>query len=230
MMPRKPIPTTTGKVNAQSDESRTGRFAAITGHSIGIIDRLSEMRSHPWPGKSRALGETPNHGRSSRTGLGDRGTVLSFIQRPRPHTMLEMDSTDEVLAVLADFDRWFASGDAESLSDMFTSDAQLLLLHREAIVGRSAIMSHWTRVFGAYDPGAWQTEPQKVEVHGDHAYALSFYSETLVNRSGGASLMVWGRLVFFMRRDPDEKWRMATVLNSHVRPVEHVPSQPGEGS
>jgi uncharacterized protein (TIGR02246 family) len=141
-----------------------------------------------------------------------------------------MDAPDEVLAALAEFDRCFASGDAEALSEMFTIDAQLLLLHREAMEGRSAIMSHWTRLFGEYDPGAWRTDPQSVEVHGDHAYALSFYSETLVNRSGGASLMVWGRLVFFMRRGPDNKWRMATVLNSHVRPVEQVPPQPGEGS
>jgi uncharacterized protein (TIGR02246 family) len=136
-----------------------------------------------------------------------------------------VDSTDDVHAALAEFDRCFASGNAEALSEMFTTDAQLLLLHREAIEGRAAILSHWTRLFGEYDPGAWQTEPRAVEVHGDHAYALSSYSETLVNRSGGPSLLVWGRLVFFMRRDPGKTWRMATVMNSHVRPVEQVPAQ-----
>jgi uncharacterized protein (TIGR02246 family) len=141
-----------------------------------------------------------------------------------------MDSPDDVLAALAEFDRCFASGDAEALSEMFTVDAQLLLLHREATEGRGAILSHWTRLFGQYDPGAWRTEPQTVEVHGDHAYALSFYSETLVDRSGGVSLMVWGRLVFFMRRDPGGPWRMATVMNSHVRPVEQVPVQLGDSS
>jgi uncharacterized protein (TIGR02246 family) len=141
-----------------------------------------------------------------------------------------MDSPDDVLAVLAEFDRCFASGDAEALSAMFTIDARLLLLHREAIEGRSAIIGHWTRLFGEYDPGAWRTEPQTVEVHGDNAYALSFYSETLVNRRGGPSLLVWGRLVFFIRRDPDNRWRMATVMNSHVRPVEQVPAPPSASS
>jgi uncharacterized protein (TIGR02246 family) len=141
-----------------------------------------------------------------------------------------MDSPDDALAVLAEFDRCFASGDAGALSEIFTMDGRLLLLHREAIEGRSAIMSHWTRLFSEYDPGAWRTESQTVEVHGDRAYALSSYSETLVNRSGGASLMVWGRLVFFMRRDPDNTWRMATVMNSHVRPVEQVPAQPSASS
>lgn len=64
-----------------------------------------------------------------------------------------MDSPEDVLAALAEFDRCFASGDAEALSDMFTVDARLLLLHREATEGRAAILSHWTRIFGDYDPG-----------------------------------------------------------------------------
>jgi hypothetical protein len=46
-----------------------------------------------------------------------------------------MDSPDDVLAALAEFDRCFASGDSEAPSEMFTVDAQLLLLHRDATEG-----------------------------------------------------------------------------------------------
>lgn len=87
----------------------------------------------------------------------------------------------------------------------------------------AAILSHWTRILAEYDPAAWHTEPRAVEVHGDHAYVLSAYSETLVSRGSGPNLLVRGRLVFFMRRDPGEPWRIAIVVNSHVRPVEQVP-------
>jgi hypothetical protein len=68
--------------------------------------------------------------------------------------------------------------------------AQLLHLHREPIDGRAAILSHWTRLFAEYYPGAWGTGPQTVEVHGDCACVLSVYSETLVDSRGRPSLVV----------------------------------------
>ena len=83
---------------------------------------------------------------------------------------------------LARFHRIFAAGDAEALTGLFASDARLLLLHREPLVGREAIREHWTRVFGAYDTSAWLAEPVIVDVHGDRAYTLSTYTETLVPR------------------------------------------------
>jgi uncharacterized protein (TIGR02246 family) len=162
-----------------------------------------------------------------KTGL-RQATTSANSRSDQRRTITDMDSIDVVRAALDEFDRRFASGDASALTKTFTTDARLLLLHREPIEGRHAILSHWTRVFGEYDPGAWRTEPRTVEVHGDYAYALSDYSETLVSRSSGPSLRVLGRLVFFMRRDPDGHWLMATVLNSHVRPVEQVPA--GEGA
>ena len=60
-------------------------------------------------------------------------------------------------------------------------------------------------------------------MHGDHAYVLLVYSETLVPRKGGPSLSVSGRLVLFLRREPDGPWRVTVVMNSHIRPVEEVP-------
>jgi len=132
--------------------------------------------------------------------------------------------TDEVALALDAFDRTFASGDPNALAELFAPDARLLLLHREPIEGRPAIREHWTRLFGDYDPAAWRAEHEVIDVHGDRAYSLSVYSEMLVPRAGGVSLMVRGRLILFLVRDPDGAWRVTIALNSHSRPVEQLAS------
>jgi uncharacterized protein (TIGR02246 family) len=139
-----------------------------------------------------------------------------------------MPSSDAVHAALDQFDRTFAAGDAAALAELFAVDARLLLLHREPLEGRPAILEHWTRLFADYDPGSWRAEHDIVEIHDDRAYALSLYSETLVDRRGGPSLDVLGRLILFLRRDPDHSWRVALAMNSHTRPVEQRAREPEE--
>jgi uncharacterized protein (TIGR02246 family) len=131
---------------------------------------------------------------------------------------------DTPRAALEAFDAAFASGDAEALAARFTPDARLLLLHAEAIEGRDAIRAHWARLFAQWETGAWRTEPLTLDVHGDHAYAIATYTETLVPRdpSLGHRRLVRGRLVRFLRRDDDGRWRVTLALNSHSRPVELV--------
>ena len=132
----------------------------------------------------------------------------------------ETIAADDVRTALAAFDRAFAAGNADALAELFAADALLLLQHGEPIEGRPAIRDHWTRLFATYDPGSWRAEHRIVETHGDHAYSLSVYSETLVHRGDGPSRVVNGRLILFHRRDPGGQWRVAVAMNSHVRPVE----------
>ncbi len=127
---------------------------------------------------------------------------------------------DDVRAVLDAFDAAFAAGDAEALSGMFAPDASLLLLFGEPFDGRDAIHAHWTRVFEAWDTSAWHAERVVVDVHGDRAYAYSTYTETLRARDGSASIEVWGRLIQFLRREPDGTWLVTLAMNSHRRPQE----------
>ena len=133
-----------------------------------------------------------------------------------------MTPTEEVRAALDEFDRTFASGDADALAALFADDAQLLLQHGAPIEGRPAILAQWARLFGEFDPASWRADHQIVEVHGDRAYSLSVYSETLVHRGDDPSRLVNGRLVLFQRRDPNGRWRISMAMNSHVRPVELV--------
>ena len=53
----------------------------------------------------------------------------------------------------------------------------------------------------------------------------------LVARDDRPSRDVSGRLILFLRRDPDGAWRVTLALNSHVRPVVEVPRErPATGS
>ena len=87
-----------------------------------------------------------------------------------------MPSSNAVHVALDEFDRTFASGDAAAFAKLFAVDARLLLLHREPLEGRSAILEHWKRLFAEYDPAAWRAEHDVVEVHDDRDYALSLSS------------------------------------------------------
>jgi len=154
--------------------------------------------------------------------------VLPFVQAHAEYVVQEIQSPQptsdgEVGAALAEFDRRFASGDADGLTELFTVDGQLFLLHRDAMVGRPAIRGHWAQFFAEYDASSWRTERQIVDVHGDHAYTLSIYSERLVPRAGGPKRDVRGRLILFMRREASGSWQVTLAMNSHIRPVEEVP-------
>jgi uncharacterized protein (TIGR02246 family) len=132
------------------------------------------------------------------------------------------NAQEGVMALLRAHDAAFAQGDARAYAALFCGDARLLLLHNQAIEGREAVEERWRSFFARYDTSAWATDPELVEVHGDHAYALSTYTETLVPRGVGPRISVDGRLVAFVRRESDGAWRIAVLMNSHTRPMEEL--------
>jgi uncharacterized protein (TIGR02246 family) len=131
----------------------------------------------------------------------------------------EIEGAGEVRTLLGEMDAAFAGGDAVAFAGVFAEDGQLLLLHRDAMVGRQAIRAFFADFFARFDTSAWRTEHGLVETYGPHAHAFSTYTETLVPREGGPSRLVVGRLVFFLRHLPSPGWRIALLMNSHVRPV-----------
>lgn len=135
----------------------------------------------------------------------------------------QTDAAEDVLGVLRAMDAAFSGGDGEAFGDLFTDDGRLLLLYRDPVIGRPAIKAVWRDFFERYDTSAWRTDHGLVEVHDQHAYAFSTYTETLVpRRGGGSSQLVVGRLVFFLRHAGSDGWRIRLLMNSHARPMENV--------
>ena len=124
--------------------------------------------------------------------------------------------------LLEEADAAFAAGDAERWAACFEEDGRALLLHREAIEGRAAIHEFWLPFFVRLDTSDWNASTDLLELHGDHAYAFRTYTERLLNREDGSRTLVRGRLVYFLRRDESEAWRIRLIMNSHSHPMEPI--------
>ena len=134
--------------------------------------------------------------------------------------MTERTAGDAVTALLHEADDAFAAGDAERYAALFADDAHCLLLHREAIEGRTAIRDFWRGFFDRFDTSEWEPRLELVEAHEDRAYAFGTYTERLRSREDGSRRLVRGRLVHFLGRDGDDGWRIRLVMNSHSHPIE----------
>ena len=116
----------------------------------------------------------------------------------------------------------FAAGDADAFAACFSTDAGLFLLHSEAAAGRDAIREKWRSGFARIDTSEWEPRLNLLEVHGDRAYAFSTYTERALNREDGSRMLVRGRLVHFLRLEPDGAWRISLLMNSHSHPMEPI--------
>ena len=132
------------------------------------------------------------------------------------------DSAEGVSDVLRVADAAFAAGDAERWAACFEEDGRAFLLHREAIEGRTAIHEFWEPIFARLDTSDWNPATDLLEVHGDHADAFRTYMERLLNREDGSRTLVRGRLVYFLRRNGAEAWRIRLIMNSHSHPMEPI--------
>jgi uncharacterized protein (TIGR02246 family) len=127
---------------------------------------------------------------------------------------------DAVLDLVQQADAAFAAGDATRYAALFTEDARLYLLHSEPAEGRADIEARWRAAFDRLDTSAWEPRTELVEIHGDHAAVFGTYTERLLNRHDGSRTLVRGRLVYWLRREADGRWRISLLMNSHSHPME----------
>jgi uncharacterized protein (TIGR02246 family) len=136
--------------------------------------------------------------------------------------MTEPDARREVVDLVKEADAAFAAGDAARYATLFTEDARLYILHGEPAEGRRAIEERWRSGFERFDTSAWEPRHELVEVHGDFASVFETYTERLLSREDGSRTLVRGRLVYWLRREPDGAWRIALLMNSHSHPMEPI--------
>ena len=125
--------------------------------------------------------------------------------------------------LISEADAAFAAGDAERWAACFTEDALVLLLHREALTGRAAILDHWRMTSARFDTSAWEPVIELVEASGNIAHAYTTYTERLLDRTDGSRTLVRGRLSYWFRREEAEGWRIRLLMNSHSHPMEPIP-------
>jgi ketosteroid isomerase-like protein len=132
----------------------------------------------------------------------------------------------EVEEALRGFDEAFRRGDLDELARFFASDIQLLVHQQEAIVGKDDAGRAFGQVLEMFDTQSYAPRYEVIEVHGDRAYVLGPFEETLSPRSGEPGIRVHGRAVLFWRRD-EEGWRITRLLTARWAPDELIDGPSG---
>jgi ketosteroid isomerase-like protein len=111
----------------------------------------------------------------------------------------------------ANAERWYASGDIDSLASVFAVDAWQMPPNSPPLVGREAIRGFWSN---AVKWGKWQfaIQTQEVSVSGPMAvergkYNLRFTAGPAAP-PGMSSFEDHGNYLVHWRRDPDGAWRV----------------------
>ncbi len=124
---------------------------------------------------------------------------------------------------LAAFDTTFRAGDGARFEAFFTEDSRLFFHEQPPIEGRAAIGAAYRNLFADVDTSAYQPDYHSIDVHGDTAYVIADFRETLRPWEAGSSVLVHGRIVLFWRREPDGVWRVTRLLTSRSAPEEELP-------
>ncbi|MDP8957842.1 MAG: SgcJ/EcaC family oxidoreductase [Actinomycetota bacterium] len=129
-----------------------------------------------------------------------------------------MSQTPEFHEALTMFSRAFAAGDAEVFVALFADDARVLLHEQSVLVGRAAIGQTFSELFATVDTATFEVDYDIVDVHGDRAYVLATFRETLRPKDGAPAIEVDGRLVCFWHRQEGGTWRVTRVLTGRASP------------
>jgi ketosteroid isomerase-like protein len=124
------------------------------------------------------------------------------------------------------FDEAFRRGDLAELTRLFAPDIQLLVHQQEAIVGKDGAARAFGQVLEMFDTSDYTPRYEVIEVHGDRAYVLGPFEETLSPRSREPGIRVHGRVVLFWRRD-EEGWRVTRLLTGRSAPDEPIDAPSG---
>lgn len=104
-------------------------------------------------------------------------------------------------------------GDAPGLAALVTEDAILMVPGFPDVVGRSAIQEAAQQMFASTQIADFRVHRREIEVVGDSAYELAWYSETL-RAQNGSSRPVQGRYLIVWKRGSDNAWR--EIGRAHV--------------
>jgi len=88
-------------------------------------------------------------------------------------------------------------------------------------VGKDGAGRAFGQVLEMFDTSDYTPRYEVIEVHGDRAYVLGPFEETLSPRSGESGTQVHGRVVLFWARD-EEGWRVTLLLTGRSAPDEPI--------
>ncbi|MGH8925317.1 MAG: YybH family protein [Acidimicrobiia bacterium] len=129
-----------------------------------------------------------------------------------------MSDGSELDKALAAFSQTFSTGDGDGFLALFTDDAEVLLHEQPKLVGTAAIREMFIELFATIDTSEFEIDYDVVDIHGDRAYVLAAFRETLQPKAEGPAIVIDGRIVCFWQQEPDKEWKVTRVLTGRAGP------------
>lgn len=132
--------------------------------------------------------------------------ALLCLPACEPNSGSEAETLPGINAARAAFWEAHEQGDAQAFAALVTEDAVLWAPGMEEVRGRPAILKAAEGMFTAMDISHFEIESMEVDIHGNLAYELATYSET-VTYEGAEPTSARGRYLIVWRKDADGHWR-----------------------
>ena len=114
---------------------------------------------------------------------------------------------------------WHAAwnrGDAEALCSLYAQNPVLMPQGQPAVTGKKAIRSLYRSFFEAFTVKG-RGKVIEIEVSGDLGYFRSSYTLTAAPKAGGDPIKGEGRSVFILKRQSDNSWKIARLIDNSAR-------------
>jgi len=112
-----------------------------------------------------------------------------------------------------DWNTGWDRGDTEVLLSLYTNEPILMPQGQPAVMGKSAIRSLYHSLFEEFTVKG-KGKVVEVEVSGDLGYFLSSYTLTATPKAGGDQIKGQGKSVFIVRRQDDNSWKIARLIDN----------------
>lgn len=103
--------------------------------------------------------------------------------------------------------------DTEALLSLYTSDPVLMPQGQPAVTGKNAIRALYQSLFEDYTVKG-EGKVVEVEVSGDLGYFWNSYMLTATPKAGGEQIKAIGKSVFIVRRQNDNSWKIARLIDN----------------
>jgi uncharacterized protein (TIGR02246 family) len=126
------------------------------------------------------------------------------------------ERSEDIAAILKLAKDWRSGWDAsdpEALLSLFADNPILMPQGRPAVMGKDAIRSLYHSFFTEFTVKG-EGEVMEVAVSGDLGYLWSSYTLTATPKSGGDQTKGKGKSVFIVRRQDDNSWKIARLIDN----------------
>lgn len=126
------------------------------------------------------------------------------------------DDVETIKKLVQNWHAGWENSDIEALLSLFTDDPVLMPQGCPEVLGKEAIRGLYQSFFEDFIIKAERTL-KEIEVSGDLGYIWINYTMTATHKAGGDQVKDEGKSVFITRRQNDDSWKIARLIDNSNR-------------